>query len=54
MIILYIMSIIGIAAIAIAVTDAYVMLSEWAQRIHIGRWNDRKEWQQAVENKAIK
>ena len=54
MIILYILSIIGIAAIVIAATDAYVMLSEWAQRIHIGRWNDRKEWQQAVENKAIK
>ena len=54
MIILYILSIIGIAAIVVATTDAYVMLSEWVQRIHIGRWNDRKEWQQAIDNKATK
>lgn len=29
--------------------DVYVYLQEWQSRIHIGRWKDRREWQQALE-----
>ncbi len=32
--------------------DAFVNLYEWFFRVHIGRWQDRKNWQQAVERKA--
>ena len=32
--------------------DAFFNLHEWFLRIHIGRWQDRKIWQQAVERKA--
>lgn len=32
--------------------DLYINLNEWQSRIHIGRWSDRQEWQQAVEKKA--
>lgn len=33
--------------------DVYVAVDEWQRRIHIGRWNDRKQWQQAVKRKAV-
>lgn len=32
--------------------DLYINLNEWQSRIHIGRWSDRQEWEQAVEKKA--
>lgn len=32
--------------------DLYINLNEWQSRIHIGRWSDHQEWQQAVEKKA--
>lgn len=32
--------------------DAFVNLHEWFLRIHIGRWQNRKIWQQVVERKA--
>lgn len=32
--------------------DASVNLHEWLLRIHIGQWQDRNVWQQAVERKA--
>jgi len=32
--------------------DVFVKLHEWFLRIHIGRWQDRKIWQQAIERKA--
>ena len=32
--------------------DAFVYLREWFLRIHIGRWKDRRIWQQAIERKA--
>lgn len=32
--------------------DASVNLHEWLLRIHIGQWQDRDVWQQAVERKA--
>ena len=34
------------------VVDSYIILKEWCDRIHIGRWNDRKEWQKAIEKRA--
>lgn len=32
--------------------DAWINLTEWQSRIHIGRWTDRKLWQVALEKKA--
>lgn len=34
--------------------DLWFFFYEWQARIHIGRWNNRKEWQQAIESKASK
>ncbi|MBK5721509.1 hypothetical protein JGH11_11560 [Dysgonomonas sp. Marseille-P4677] len=34
--------------------DFILFFYEWQARIHIGRWNDRLEWQQAIESKARK
>lgn len=33
--------------------DVFIAIDEWQGRIHLGRWNDRKQWQQAVEKKAV-
>lgn len=33
--------------------DVFLQIFEWQSRIHIGRWIDRKQWQQAVEKKAM-
>ena len=49
---LILFTIIGIMAILLWGVDAFLAFQEWQQRIHIGRWNNRKEWQQAVERKA--
>ncbi len=32
--------------------DAYINFNEWQSRIHIGRWNNRKQWQKAIEKNA--
>lgn len=32
--------------------DIVILFSEWQSRIHIGRWNDRKQWQEAIEKRA--
>ncbi len=50
--IIYILSIIGFIALLFILVDAIYLINEWQQRIHIGRWQDRKSWQQAVEKKA--
>ncbi|WP_029906700.1 glycoside hydrolase family 88 protein [Prevotella sp. 10(H)] len=34
--------------------DFVLFFYEWQARIHIGRWNDRLEWQKAIEAKAHK
>lgn len=34
--------------------DFSLFFYEWQARIHIGRWNDRLEWQKAVESRARK
>ena len=49
---LYILSFIAVLALIVGTTDAFHALNEWKQRIHIGRWNNRKVWQEAVEKKA--
>ncbi|MCR5043477.1 MAG: hypothetical protein K6A93_04975 [Bacteroidaceae bacterium] len=46
MIILYLLT--G-AALSFVLVDIFVYLQEWQSRIHIGRWKDRIEWQQALE-----
>lgn len=51
-IIMYILSIIGIVSLIFLSVDAFLSFKEWQQRIHIGRWQDRKSWQQVVEKKA--
>ncbi len=34
--------------------DLALFFYEWQARIHIGRWNNRLEWQKAIESKARK
>lgn len=34
--------------------DLILFFYEWQARIHIGRWNDRLEWQKAIEARARK
>lgn len=48
-ILLYLILIIVFAFLSV---DFYINLNEWQNRIHIGRWLDRQQWQQAVEKKA--
>lgn len=33
--------------------DLFINFNEWQSRIHIGRWSNRQEWQQALEKKAM-
>lgn len=47
-----ILAIIGILAILFITTDGIIAFNEWQQRIHIGRWSNRKNWQKAIEKKA--
>lgn len=35
--------------LSFVLVDVFVYLQEWQSRIHIGRWKDRREWQQALE-----
>ena len=50
--IIAILSIIGFISLIFLSVDAFISFNEWQQRIHIGRWQDRKSWQRAVEKKA--
>lgn len=52
--IVYILAIIGFISLLFLSVDFFLFFNEWQQRIHIGRWQDRKSWQQAVEKKAKK
>lgn len=51
---LYALSFLGITALCFFMTDMAANLYIWQSRIHIGRWNDRKVWQQAIEKKTRK
>ena len=48
----YILTLIGTIALIFFSVDWTIELYKWQSRIHIGRWTDRKAWQQAVEKKA--
>ena len=50
---LFLLFLLSIIIIFVSI-DVYVAIEEWQSRIHIGRWDDRKKWQQAVEGKAQK
>lgn len=54
MVLLYILSTIGIIGLCLLAVDIVLSLNRWQSRIHIGRWDDRKAWQQALEKKAMK
>jgi len=41
-----------IVALSVAGVDAILSLYNWQARIHIGRWNDRNKWQDAIRRKA--
>lgn len=41
-----------IVALSIAGVDVVLSVYNWQARIHIGRWNDRIEWQDAIRRKA--
>lgn len=45
----YILTLIGTIALIFFSVDWTIELYKWQSRIHIGRWTDRKAWQQAVE-----
>lgn len=32
--------------------DIFIHFAEWQSRIHIGKWENRKSWQEAIEKKA--
>ena len=51
MIILYLLTCVILAFVLV---DVFVNLQEWQSRIHIGRWNDRIEWQMALEHTSRK
>ena len=44
----YILTLIGTIALIFFSVDWTIELYKWQSRIHIGRWTDRKAWQQAV------
>ena len=47
----YILTLIGTIALIFFSVDWTIELYKWQSRIHIGRWTDRKAWQQAVVKK---
>lgn len=49
---IYILSIVGVIVLTGVCVDLYYAINEWQQRIHIGRWDNRKQWQAAMEKKA--
>ena len=52
MVLAFVLGGVALVCLLFVVVDAVVNLGEWQARIHIGRWNNRQEWQQAVERKA--
>ena len=52
MILLIIVSALLLVCLFFFGVDACVNIYEWQARIHIGRWNGRTEWQNAIEKKA--
>lgn len=54
MIVFYLICFIGGLSIVFIFTDFYFSISQWLRRIHIGRWNNREEWQLAMNQKAQK
>ena len=38
--------------VAFLSVDVFIGINEWQSRIYIGRWNDRIQWQKAIEKKA--
>lgn len=51
-ILIYLLATIGVVSLLFLSVDTFISFNEWQQRIHIGRWEDRKSWQKAVEKKA--
>ena len=49
---IYILSIVGVIVLTGVCVDLYYALNEWQQRIHIGSWDNRKQWQAAMEIKS--
>ena len=49
---IYLLALIGAITFVFFSVDCGIGLYTWQSRIHIGRWTDRKVWQQAVEKKA--
>lgn len=45
---------VAVVCLVFCLVDACVNIYEWQARIHIGRWNDKGKWQNAVEQKAKK
>lgn len=54
MIVFHLICFIGGLSIVFIFTDFYFSISQWLRRIHIGRWNNREEWQLAMNQKAQK
>lgn len=54
MIVFYLICFIGGFSIVFIFTDFCFFFSQWLRRIHIGRWNNREEWQLAMNQKAQK
>lgn len=52
MTIIFFIFFIGCLSIIFICTDFYFSLKTWSNRIHIGRWNNRAEWQKAMNRKA--
>lgn len=52
MIIVFLIFFIGCLSIIFICTDFYFLLKTWTNRIYIGRWNTRAEWQNAMNRKA--
>lgn len=51
---IYLLAVISIIAIVFVGFDLALSFKEWQARIHIGRWSDRRQWQEALEGKARK
>lgn len=50
--VIYLLAIIGGIAIVFLLTDIATAFNQWQQRIHIGRWENRRVWQKAIEKKS--
>lgn len=48
----YFLLLLFIIVLLFLIVDGWMAFNTWQKRIHIGRWNNRKSWQHAVEKKA--